>query len=56
MEKKYQKANPYGELSIKTLEDFEQIIQYRLPEYYRKYLLDFKGAEPINTVCNISED
>jgi len=55
MEIKYQKANPYGELSIKTLEDFEQIIQYRLPEDYRKYLLDFNGAEPINTVCSISD-
>ncbi len=55
METKYQKANPYGKLSIKTLEDFEQIIQYRLPEDYRKYLLNFNGAEPTNTVCSISD-
>ncbi len=48
METKYTTANPFGELGTKALEDFEQIIQYRLPEDYRKYLLDFNGAEPIN--------
>ena len=56
METKYTTANPFGELSTKALEDFEQIIQYRLPEDYRKYLLSFNGAEPINTVCSISDD
>lgn len=56
METKYTTANPFGELGTKALEDFEQIIQYRLPEDYRKYLLDFNGAEPINTICSISDD
>ncbi|GAF61086.1 MULTISPECIES: SMI1/KNR4 family protein [unclassified Psychrobacter] len=56
METKYTAANPFGELSTKVLKDFEQTIQYRLPEDYRKYLLNFNGAEPINTICNISED
>ena len=53
METKYQEANPYGELSIKTLEGFEQVIQYRLPEDYRKYLINFNGAEPIILQPNI---
>ncbi len=56
MKTNYQIANPFGEMSIKALENFEQEIQYRLPEDYRHYLLSFNGAEPINTVCNISDD
>ncbi|WLP94606.1 SMI1/KNR4 family protein [Psychrobacter sp. M13] len=51
----YKTANPYGKLSIDELEKFEKVIKYRLPEDYRHYLLNFNGAEPINTVCHISD-
>lgn len=51
----YDKANPYGKLNIDELENFEKLIKYRLPEDYRHYLLNFNGAEPINTVCHISD-
>lgn len=51
----YKTANPFGELSISELEKFEQLINYRLPDDYRHYLLNFNGAEPINTVCHVSD-
>ena len=51
----YEAPNPFGKLNLDELEKFEQIINYRLPEDYRNYLLNFNGAKPINTVCNISD-
>lgn len=56
MKRTYKTANPFGKLDLKDLETFEKIINYRLPNDYRSYLLEFNGAEPINPYCTISNE
>lgn len=37
--------NPYGELEMEALVDFEKSLKVTIPKDYRKYLIDFNGGD-----------
>jgi len=50
------KPNPYGKLSLDKLEEFEKEIGVKLPDEYRKYLIQYNGAKFENNTFSLNWD